>query len=64
MKYQASEAYDFPPGIRWAVGEVRDITVPEGADLPAWLTPYKPAKAKAKAKAKQPADDPAEADRG
>ena len=51
MKLQATEAYEWPPGTIWTVGKVRDIEVPKGAEVPAWLVEVKP-KAKAN-KAKQ-----------
>jgi hypothetical protein len=64
MKVRATEANSYPPGVRWAVGKVREIEIQDGEDLPAWLVPVKASKAKAsKAKASEPADEPA-ADRG
>jgi hypothetical protein len=63
MKVRATEANSYPPGVRWSVGKVRDIEIPDGGALPAWLVPVKAAKAK-KAKASEPADEQPAADRG
>lgn len=64
MKVRATEANSYPAGVRWAVGKVRDIEIPDGDDLPAWLVPVKASKAKAKAKTATPADEPPATDRG
>ena len=61
MKVRATEANSYPPGVRWAVGKVRDIEIADGDVLPVWLVPVK---AKAKTKAAKPAAGSTAADRG
>tara|TARA_Y100000593_G_scaffold83477_1_gene157341 strand:+ start:6043 stop:6201 length:159 start_codon:yes stop_codon:yes gene_type:complete len=49
MKLTSSKRGEWPNGVHWTPGECREIDVPKGVDVPAWLTP---AKAKKTAKAK------------
>lgn len=41
MTYQSTAYGEFPTGVHWTPGEIRDIEAkPE--DVPAWLKPYTP----------------------
>ena len=37
MKLQATQRGTWPGGVHWPPGEVREIDVPEDAEVPAWL---------------------------
>jgi hypothetical protein len=50
VKLKSTRRGEWPTGVHWTPGEVRDIEVPEGADVPAWLVKPKAKKAKAKKK--------------
>lgn len=52
MRLKASHTGEWPPGLHWTAGEVREVTIPDGAEVPDFLTEAKPAKSKAKSKAK------------
>lgn len=52
MKLQATQKGQWPGRLHWTAGEVRDIEVPEGAEVPAWLVEVK-AKKKAAKKAEK-----------
>ena len=52
MRLKASQTGEWPAGLHWTAGEERDVTIPEGAEVPDFLTEAKAKKAKAKAKAK------------
>jgi hypothetical protein len=54
MIVKATENAEYPAGVRWTVGKVRDITLADGEKLPKWLVQVKPSK-KPKAKKHQPA---------
>ena len=59
MKYQATARGEWPTGVHWSPGEIRDLDGWPGADgdPPPWLKRAK-AKAKAKPKAKANAKAP------
>lgn len=48
MKLQATQRGQWPGRLHWTAGEVRDIEVPEGAEVPAWLVEVKAKKKPAK----------------
>jgi len=48
MKLQATEKGQWPGRLHWTAGEVREIEVPEGAEVPAWLVEVKAKKKPAK----------------
>ena len=52
MKLQATQKGQWPGRLHWTAGEVREIEVPEGAEVPAWLVEVK-AKKKAAKKAEK-----------
>ena len=52
MKLQATQKGQWPGRLHWTAGEVRDVEVPEGAEVPAWLVEVK-AKKKAAKKAEK-----------
>lgn len=50
MKLKATQKGQWPGRLHWTAGEVREIEVPEGAEVPAWLVEVKaPKKATKKA---------------
>jgi hypothetical protein len=51
MKLKATRRGEWPTGLHWTEGEVRTVTIPEGADVPAWLELAKAPKKAKKAKA-------------
>ncbi len=48
MLLKATEANEWPAGVRWSVGKQREIEVPKGAEIPEWLVQVKDKKSKAK----------------
>ena len=50
MKLKATRRGEWPTGLHWTEGEVRTVTIPEGAELPAWLSQEREAKKAKKAK--------------
>lgn len=52
MKLQATQKGQWPGRLHWTAGEVREVEVPEGAEVPAWLVEVK-AKKKAAKKAEK-----------
>lgn len=54
MEYISSATVEFPPGVHWTPGEVRDVEMPEGVEIPACLSPAPKAAPKAKATAIKP----------
>ena len=50
MEYQATARGEWPNGVHWTAGEVRDIEAPEGEPVPAFIKPAKKTKKAAKAK--------------
>ena len=48
MLLKATEANEWPAGVRWSVGKQREIEVPKGAEIPDWLVQVKDKKSKAK----------------
>lgn len=65
MRVRATRSGEYPAGIHWTPGKVRDVALADGDQLPAWLVPVPEAKPKRgkKSKAKQ-ADEPTDADQG
>lgn len=49
MKLQATRRGEWPTGVHWTVGEVRELDVKEGAEIPNFLVSPKPKKAAKKA---------------
>mgnify|MGYP003140655128 CR=1 FL=1 len=63
MRVKATRSGEYPAGIIWTPGKIRDVVLADGDQLPPWLVPVaKPKKAR-KAKAK-PEDKQPDADRG
>ena len=50
MNLTSSKRGEWPNGVHWTPGESREIDVPEGAEIPDWLTPAKAKKRATKAK--------------
>ena len=48
MLLQATEANEWPAGLRWSVGKTREIEVDETTEIPAWLVEVKAKKSKGK----------------
>jgi|TARA_R100000773_G_C4130643_1_gene61687 hypothetical protein len=51
MELEAIARGEWPNGVHWTAGEVRDVAVPEGEVIPAFLKAVKKAKKAKKAKA-------------
>ena len=51
MKLKSTATGEWPAGLHWTPGEVRDIEVSKDAEVPAWLKPAKASKAAKPAKA-------------
>ena len=41
MKLRSEATGEWPTGLHWTPGEVRDVSVPKGADVPSWLVEVK-----------------------
>jgi hypothetical protein len=46
MKLIATATGEWPPGLHWTAGEVREVEVSAGAELPPWLSQDRPKKGK------------------
>jgi hypothetical protein len=46
MKLKAERTAEWPTGLHWTPGEIRDVQVAEGTEIPAWLVVVKATKAK------------------